>query len=491
MRRSEFRAAPLDHPVVDIDGHCIEYFPGLAPATCARRASTSTGPIHAPAAPGRLRPRRRLVRAQRPRTGPALRIARPPWWGAPARNTRDLATALFPGLLYERLDELGIDVSVVYPSIGPRLPAPRGRADERRGACRALNRCNAEQFARLRRPADPGGRHPDAHARGGDRRARPRRRARSGFKAVLLRGLRAAPGRRRRRADPTLAPWARGSTCTASTAPTTTTRCGPGAASCGVVGGVPLRLDRLGQPASRPSNYMYNHIGHLAEGQHALCQVALPRRRDPPLPRAALRLPRGRRGVGGRALADLVGHWEKRNREALGPPRPGQHRPRPASSSWSASTAARRTDGIDPALGALRRAPRTRRTLDEFAALRHRAARGHRRAVRPAVLLRLRGRRPAGHAPPSTPRSTRSARGCRPMFGSDIAHWDVPDMSEVARGGVGDGRARADRRGRLPGLRVRQPGPLLHRRATRRSSRAPSSRPRSTLLAGAGRRAGQ
>src|SRR5262249_7444638 len=33
-------------------------------------------------------------------------------------NTLDRATAMLPGLLYERLDELGIDQAVVYPTYG-------------------------------------------------------------------------------------------------------------------------------------------------------------------------------------------------------------------------------------------------------------------------------------------------------------------------------------------------------------------------------------
>ena len=64
------------------------------------------------------------------------------------------------------------------------------------------------------------------------------------------------------------------------------------------------------------------------------------------------------------------------------------------------------------------------------------------------------------------------------MLGSDISHWDLPDVSEVLRGGPRDGRPRLDRRRGLPGLRVHQPGPLLHRHQSRPSSRGPSwSRP--------------
>ena len=78
----------------------------------------------------------------------ATRTPRGPWWSAPARQTIDLATALFPALLHERLDEIGIDFGVVYPSLGLVF---LHAADEgfRRGACRALNRCNAEIFAPL------------------------------------------------------------------------------------------------------------------------------------------------------------------------------------------------------------------------------------------------------------------------------------------------------------------------------------------------------
>ena len=38
----------------------------------------------------------------------------------PAANTLDLATSLFPDLLYERMDEIGLDFAVLYPgsSIG-------------------------------------------------------------------------------------------------------------------------------------------------------------------------------------------------------------------------------------------------------------------------------------------------------------------------------------------------------------------------------------
>ena len=77
---------------------------------------------------------------------------------------------MLPRLLYERLDELGLDFSVLYPTTG--LSVPFISNDEvRRAACRAFNTFAAEQFAPVRRPPDAGGGGADEHAGRGDRRA--------------------------------------------------------------------------------------------------------------------------------------------------------------------------------------------------------------------------------------------------------------------------------------------------------------------------------
>src|SRR5262249_44791330 len=63
----------------------------------------------------------------------------------PARNTTDLATALFPKLMHERLPEMGLDLSVVYPTMG--LMIVEIEDDElRRASARALNRMKADTF---------------------------------------------------------------------------------------------------------------------------------------------------------------------------------------------------------------------------------------------------------------------------------------------------------------------------------------------------------
>jgi predicted TIM-barrel fold metal-dependent hydrolase len=52
---------------------------------------------------------------------------------------------LLPWLLYERLDELGIDFSVLYPTVGLRVPHISDDV-QRRAACRAFNVVTAEYF---------------------------------------------------------------------------------------------------------------------------------------------------------------------------------------------------------------------------------------------------------------------------------------------------------------------------------------------------------
>ena len=66
----------------------------------------------------------------------------------PAANTLDRATAVLPKLLYERMDELGLDYSVLCTTIGFWLI---GLEDEelRRASCRALNRMLADMTAGL------------------------------------------------------------------------------------------------------------------------------------------------------------------------------------------------------------------------------------------------------------------------------------------------------------------------------------------------------
>jgi predicted TIM-barrel fold metal-dependent hydrolase len=68
------------------------------------------------------------------------------FWAVPTANALDRATAMMPALLHDRLDELGIDFTVLYPTQG--LGIVNVADDEmRRAACRAYNTFSADYFA--------------------------------------------------------------------------------------------------------------------------------------------------------------------------------------------------------------------------------------------------------------------------------------------------------------------------------------------------------
>ncbi len=130
--------AKLDYPVIDGDGHWLEPIPifldflkDVAGADIANQYLQSKA---TEAQWYRMSDEERLSRRQK----------RPTWWGEPA-NTLDRATALMPRLMYERLDEFGIDFALIYTTIGlPYVAHP----DEplRRAMCRALNRMSSDMF---------------------------------------------------------------------------------------------------------------------------------------------------------------------------------------------------------------------------------------------------------------------------------------------------------------------------------------------------------
>ena len=129
----------LNHPVVDADGHWLEYGPvfaeqmrkvGGALAADAFLASQQTTKDNLNTSVDERRRRR---------------IGMEGFWSRAARNTRDRATGMFPRLLYERLEELGIDFAVIYPTAGLRIPRI---ADDkaRRAVCHAFNVVTADYF---------------------------------------------------------------------------------------------------------------------------------------------------------------------------------------------------------------------------------------------------------------------------------------------------------------------------------------------------------
>jgi len=132
----------IDHPIVDADAHQLETVPVLL--DYIREVGGSAMPERFLAF---LRHQRRtfeMTWQERYDT----RTSMPVWWPIPTENTLDRATTQLPRLMYERMEELGLDFSIVYPGIGLQVVTLPGIADdELRQACtRAFNLCYADLY---------------------------------------------------------------------------------------------------------------------------------------------------------------------------------------------------------------------------------------------------------------------------------------------------------------------------------------------------------
>ena len=134
--------AKLNHPIVDGDGHWVEYDPVFAEQM--RKVGGDKAADGFLAAMAATKNALELGVAERKRR----RIAMPGFWTRQTGNTLDRATAMIPHMLYERLDEIGSDFAIIYPTAGLRLP--RIVDDEtRRAVIRAYNIVSASYFEKL------------------------------------------------------------------------------------------------------------------------------------------------------------------------------------------------------------------------------------------------------------------------------------------------------------------------------------------------------
>jgi len=298
--------ARVGHPIIDSDGHAVEL--GRALFECigevGGREMVDGLRRLMPGAFGGLNTQQRRER----------RLWRGPWWALPAENTLDLATATLPKLLYERLDEIGLHFTVLYPSLA--LVFPEFDDEEvRRAVCRGANLYFARYFGEFRDRMAPVATVP-MHTPAEAIEELEYAVREMGFKAVVMpsyvrRPLAAQDGGS---SEPPRAPFWIDTYCLDSEYDYD-----PVWAKCVELGIAPtfhsLSMG-IGFRASI-SNYMYNHIGHFAASGEALCKALFMggvTRRFPTLKFAFLE-----GGVGWAAglYADLIGHWEKRNAERV------------------------------------------------------------------------------------------------------------------------------------------------------------------------------
>src|SRR6266576_510928 len=134
--------ASLSHPVIDGDGHWVEFDPVFSERM--RRVGGDKAANGWLAALQTTEAALGMSLAERRRR----RVAQPGFWTRQASNTLDRATAMMPRLLYERLDEFGCDFAIIYPTAGLRVPRISDDAT-RRAVVRAHNIVTADYFRDL------------------------------------------------------------------------------------------------------------------------------------------------------------------------------------------------------------------------------------------------------------------------------------------------------------------------------------------------------
>jgi predicted TIM-barrel fold metal-dependent hydrolase len=415
--RSAAIRARLKHPIIDSDGHTFEFHPlvldylrKIGGAKMIERYRHAN-----------FWPWDDLSAEERRQ----LRVARPPWWGMPCKNTLDRATLSLPKLLYERLAEFGLDFSVIYPTLG--IPALRIDDPELRPAvCRAFNMMHAELFAEFSDRIAPAAvipmHTPEEAVAEMEFAVRT-----LGFKVVMM----ASHVQRPVAAAGEVGDPRYPSRWVDAFGMDSDYNYDPVWAKC-----LELKIaPTFHSPAmywdsrSSISSYTYNHVGTFADGAEIVCKAlflgGVPRR----FPKVRFGFLEGGVAWACSLYADIIGHWSKRNREAIhnyNPARLDREKlielARRYGGRWLDGRVEDLVKGdqrtVDPAL------------LDEFAACGVEKAEEVRDVFTRNFFFGCESDDPL-IAWAFNSRVNPCGARLNAMFSSDIGHWDVPDMTEI------------------------------------------------------------
>jgi len=301
--------ARLKHPVIDADGHWIEFEPTLLDYLKQVGGPTMVDRFRQEDYLAGLRSWSRMTPEERR----ARRPTQPAWWGFPAKNSLDRATAMLPRLLYERMGDIGLDFAVAYPTLALFFAAIKD-PEVQTAAYRAYNLMAAELFRGLGDRLIPAACIP-LHTPAEALEELDVAVNQLGLKAMMMTSLMRRP---------VAAAQKEGTTNRYATWPDTLGLeseydYDPVWAKCVDLKVVPTFHTAAQGVGTRVSysNFVYNHIGHFAAAGEAVCKSLFMNgvtRRFPTLKFAFLE-----GGVGWACMlySDLIGHWKKRNLQAL------------------------------------------------------------------------------------------------------------------------------------------------------------------------------
>jgi len=421
--------AKLGHPVIDGDGHWLEPIPifldflrdvGGASAVdkFVKKAKDTSWYEMTPAERMERRPHR------------------PTWWGEPG-NTLDRATAMVPRLFYERLDDFGIDFALVYTSLG-LFYVSNPDEELRRSVSRAVNRMNAELFRPYAHRMTPAAVVP-MHT--------PQEAVEEATYAVRELGLKVIMiANHVRRPVPAAAREVKDAAAHAkhfidSLGLESPYDYDPFWARCAELKvAVTAHSGSMGWNGRESINsFTYNHIGHFANASHAFAKALILGGVTWRFPQLRFAFLEGGVGWACNLLTDLIGHWERRRRDAV----ESQVRPTNLDLQMLKDLFARYggsayEEKMDELLACLS-------LVEPFKTVEEATERAYREAVDDFGAVRATSAEELRHH-----FAERFYFGCeaddvmtawafdrhgnhrlRPIFSSDVGHFDVVDMTEV------------------------------------------------------------
>jgi predicted TIM-barrel fold metal-dependent hydrolase len=417
----------LSHPVIDSDGHWLEFGPEIT-----ERLRAIGGEAAIAGFESLDKSVARIVRMPLEQRI-AERRGQQAWWAFPTKNTLDRATGMLPKLLYERLPEFGLDFSVLYPTSGLGLPFIMDD-EQRRAACRAFNTYIAETFAPYKDRLTPAASIPMntpeeaiaelEHAVG-----------ELGLKVTVM-------GSVIRRPIP---------------ARSTSGERSRGAVWYDVLGlDSPYDYDQVWRKCldlkvaptfhsgsrgfglkNSPSNFTYNHIGHFAQAGEAVCKAIFMggvTRRFPTLKFGFLE---GGVGWACQLYADLIGHWKKRGIKGLEDVNPAllnRDQLRELFERYGGKASAERLNGWSSVVEgedfAAQWAAKGAEVIDDYAATGVTRGSDFRDLFTRNFYFGCEADDPLNAWAFNSKVNPYGAK-LKILFGSDIGHFDVPDMREV------------------------------------------------------------
>lgn len=422
----------LDHPVLDGDGHWLESFPVLVDYVAEIGGPQMADEFRKNWLERHGRRWYKVDANERMRN----RMNRVVWWGMPA-NAYDRATSMIPSLLHERIAEAGIDFALMYPTNGRHSVSVRND-DLRRVYARAVNTMAAELFKPYRDRLSPAAIIPiNTPAEAIEELEYAVNTL--GLKAMVTSGWvqRTLPADAEWQPDPL-----KRRIYIDSVAQDSAFDYDPLWAKCMELKvALTTHIGTMGWPdRTSPTSYVANHLGHFAQAHHVLARGLVMGGVMHRFPNLKVGFLEGGAGWGANLFHDIIGHWKKRNRKAMEELlRPTnidndelktiflKHATHPRFKNKIDEIVERNQTCVEPGMSSQELVDRDNHE-DDFGASKITSIADIRRIFSQNFFFGCEADDPTAAWALD---EKMNGVALRPLLGSDISHWDLPDMTSV------------------------------------------------------------